>query len=202
MRGRLAKLFRYAMPVLFFAGVVVADDTAAPDIETLIAQGENAYAEGQYLSAATYLENAAQLIREQMGGAFVDLLPEPLDGWTAAEPSTTSGALAVTQTTRMYTHTDSGGRIKIEITASSALSQGIAAMMQNPVIIASQNGQIQEIGGQQVTVVANQATAIIGEVVVQINAIGSATQAHAVEYANALDFDDIVAFAGTQADAE
>ena len=100
----------------------------ADEIQDLIAAGKSAYQAEEFLTAATHLESAAQLIRDQMGLSFVDLLPQPLSGWSAGEPNTTANALTVTQTTRLYTHDATGARIRAELTASEALAQGFAVM--------------------------------------------------------------------------
>ncbi len=105
----------------------------ADPITDQIDAAKRAYEVGDERVAIQALEFAAAQIRDKLKKQQLDLLPAPLAGWTADEPSTDAGGIAAmltgTNLTRTYRRED-GASITIGITADSPLLSMLTTLMQ------------------------------------------------------------------------
>lgn len=129
----------------FQVSLVQADDVLDAAEEAI-----KLYKEGKYSEAAGNFEYAGQLARQKRSGQLSDYLPAALDGWEAEEVETqavAAGMFGVTSAERTYTKGDSS--ITVSIMADSPMIQGMIMMLQNPMIAASQGGELIKVDGRK-----------------------------------------------------
>jgi hypothetical protein len=182
------------LPVLCLAlsGSVWADD-ASDAIEKAAAL----YKEGQTQQAITQLELATQLIRQQRAEAMQQVLPEPLDGWTAEAATSTSAGAAMLGggSTIKRTYSKADKNLSIEIVADSPMIQGMMAIFSNPMFgAASQGGKVQMVNGQQAILKDDGLMMVVENTfMVQINA-DKGMEADVIAYASAIDLKKLSSF--------
>lgn len=131
---------------------------AADDITEAIANAGDAYRQGVYTRALSELDRAGLLIRQKRALEAAATLPEPLDGWVAAEAMTEvggnlpSGGLGAS---REYRKDDA--TTTIEMIVDSALLDTLAEMFASPELITANGGEIISIQGQD-AVLSNSET--------------------------------------------
>jgi hypothetical protein len=130
--------------VLVFGALLIAADEPDPKAEALAhidkARAELVAGDGQ--EAIEYLQKAIAAIQKSMEGGFVAFLPKPGEGWTAKEPTSSSGnwgsganAMQFTTVERVYLRDEDKLKVHVQITNMpqivQAQSQAMAAL-KNP----------------------------------------------------------------------
>ena len=137
-----------AVPV--FAGA--ADDQ--DEVLRSISEGTDFYKNGEYGEAATSLNYAVQLIQQKKGEVLTQVLPEPLEGWTAQEAQSQSAGAAMfgggINAEREYNKADS--HISVRIISDSPMMQGVMMMFSNPMFATADGGRLERIGKQKAIV--------------------------------------------------
>jgi len=132
------------------AGVAGADDEVIQSIN----EGTEFYNNGEYAEAVTSLNYAVQLIQQKKGDVLTQLLPEPLDGWSAQAAESQSAGAAMfgggITAQRQYSKGDS--RMTIRIITDSPMMQGVMMMFSNPMFATSDGGKLERIGKQKAIV--------------------------------------------------
>lgn len=152
MNLNLSKFSRFltiSLLACFALGVSSADD-----IKEAIEDGMKAYDEGDYKEAATSLEIAVQMIREMRGGNMTQLLPEPLDGWTADEASseTMGAAMFGGGTTLERNYSKDNSEVTISIVGDSPMIQSMGMLFNNPMLASGSGMKFKKINGERVLV--------------------------------------------------
>jgi len=127
---------------------LTASATALGDpVEEQIQQGLGLYKSGELGAAITELEFAITDIRKAMSGQIGDTFPPAPDGWTAAPAESSAeaaGAAAMfgnvmgTMMERSYSQNDGDGMLKAKLMVDNPMVQGLAAMFNNPMLMAAQ----------------------------------------------------------------
>jgi hypothetical protein len=140
--------------LLIWCGSAQADDVIDSINEAL-----EAYNAGKFGDAVGSLNYAAQLIGQKKGGQLVDLLPEPLDGWTAEEAESQAMGAAMfgggVSAGRRYVKENAS--VEVQIVTDSPLMQGMMVMFTNPAFAASDGGKLEKIKGQKAIVKYSEA---------------------------------------------
>jgi hypothetical protein len=119
----------------------------ADPVEEQIQQGLELYKSGELGAAITELEFAITDIRKAMSGQIGDTFPPAPEGWTAgpAESSAeAAGAAAMfggvmgTMIERSYSQNDGAGTLTAKLMVDNPMVQGLAAMFNNPMLMAAQ----------------------------------------------------------------
>jgi hypothetical protein len=189
---------------LFAAGLLLAGAVAADEIEEQIDLGREAYRSQDYKVAIDELNYAVAQIQELLNAQNANLLPEPLDGWTASEVENNSGAMGMavlgggTLMSREYQRDNQ--RVSIMLTAGSPMMSAMLTMMNNPMLMASDPTmkpyRFKRIKGMKQTSESEVEVtlALAGQVLIQVGARGGDdNDAAATSYLEALDFDRIEA---------
>ena len=130
--------------VLIFGALLIAAEQKDPKAEALAhidkARAELVAGDGQ--EAIEYLQKAIAAIQKSMEGGFVAFLPKPGEGWTAKEPTSSSGnwgsganAVQFTTVERSYIRDADKLKMHVQITNAPQIvqAQGQAlAMLKNP----------------------------------------------------------------------
>jgi len=139
-----------ACVLLAVAGAASAGDEVLESIK----EGTEFYNNGEYADAVTSLNYAVQLIQQKKGDVLKDLLPGPLEGWTAEDAESQSAGAAMfgggVTAERNYTRGDS--RITIRMITDSPMMQGVMMMFSNPMFATSDGGKLERIGKQKAIV--------------------------------------------------
>jgi len=126
---RTAILTTAALLAGLYASMAMADE-----VTDQIQEGLTAYEKGDLDTATIALDSAATLSRQMQANSLRNVLPEPLEGWTAEEPETSSAGAAMfgggLQTSRSYHKDDEN--ITINIIGNSPMLQAMSMMFANP----------------------------------------------------------------------
>ena len=172
---------------------------SADEVENQISLGLEAYKNKDYKAAVDDLNYAVAQIQEKMNLKNATLLPEPLDGWTATVVENNSAGMAMmgggTQMSRSYQHDSES--LEISITAGSPMVAGVLMMINNPMLLSSSPDMkpyrykrikgMQQVSGNRV----ETTLALVGQIMVQVNATNLADPAIIERYLDAMDFDQI-----------
>lgn len=119
----------------------------ADPVEEQIQQGLELYKSGELGAAITELEFAITDIRKAMSGQIGDTFPPAPEGWTAAPAESSAeaaGAAAMfgnvmgTMIERTYSQNDGAGTLTAKLMVDNPMVQGLAAMFNNPMLMAAQ----------------------------------------------------------------
>lgn len=120
---------------------------AAKEAMELFEKGDLAGAAGQF-------DYAAQLIRQKKAGDLAGLLPPAPAGWTAEDVETEALGGAImgggVHASRLYLRGDD--QMELSVMADSPMVQGMAAMVQNPSLIAASGGKLEKVGSHRAAV--------------------------------------------------
>lgn len=112
----------------------------ADEISNQLESARAAYERGELQASVQGLQFVIAAIQERIDQSLLKLLPEPLPGWTAGEPQTSSGGMASmivgTNLTRQY-HREGGANLEISLTGNSPFLPMITMMLSNPLILQS-----------------------------------------------------------------
>lgn len=146
------RYFLQILPVTLWILVFVQPVPAAEDdVLTTIDQAVKQYNEGDFAGAASNLDYAAQLVRQKKSEKMKELLPEPIAGWKAGEPSSQAMGTAVfgggVTVGREYTRGQSS--VNVEIISDSPVLQSVLMMLNNPMFAGAGGGNLKTIKGQR-----------------------------------------------------
>jgi len=175
----------------------------ADDVTDQIDEAVKAYEKEDYNTAITALDSASTLIRQKKGELIGKLLPEPLSGWEAGEPETSSAPAGMfgggITAKRAYTRTADGKteKVTITITTDSPLIQTMGMMFSNPMFMGQDNKLI-VINGEKA--IANQQdnslmAMVANKVLVKVDGAKTTTEDMLKEYFKAIDFKALKEYA-------
>lgn len=123
--------------LLLTGGLSASADEVIDQIEI----GKRYYVEGDYAGAITELEFALNEVRGKLSALFMATMPEPPAFWSADEAAIDAGTILFgggIMITRAYQEMKGGGKVKAELVVDSPMVQAFAAVLNNPVMIASE----------------------------------------------------------------
>lgn len=117
----------------------------ADEIAEQIELGLELYQEQDYGAAITELEFAINDIRRLMAGRIAETFPPAPQGWSADEAETSAGggaamfgAVAGSMLQRQYRQDGGNGHLEASLMIDNPLVQGMAALFNNPALLAAQ----------------------------------------------------------------
>jgi hypothetical protein len=132
----------------------VAPVRAEDNVLSTIREATRQYENGDYTGAASNLDYAAQLIRQQKSERMKALLPEPLSGWEGNEANAQALGSAIlgggVTVSRDY-HRDTAS-ISVEIVSDSPVLQSVLMMVNNPMFAGAGGGKLETLKGQRAIV--------------------------------------------------
>jgi hypothetical protein len=143
---------RLPLIVLTVVLVLCAQPLRAEDnVLRTIKEATRQYEAGDYTEAASNLDYAAQLVRQQKSERMKDLLPEPLSGWGGGEASAQALGAAIlgggVTVSRDYKKGTS--EVSVEIVSDSPVLQSVLMMVNNPMFAGAGGGKLETLKGQR-----------------------------------------------------
>ncbi|WP_028319300.1 hypothetical protein [Desulfobulbus elongatus] len=138
--------------VLALAVVVCAQPSRAEDIVlSTIKEATRQYEAGDYTGAASNLDYAAQLVRQQKSERIKALLPEPLPGWEGKEASAQALGAAILGggVTVSRDYRKGSANVSVEIVSDSPVLQSVLMMVNNPMFAGAGGGKLEMVKGQR-----------------------------------------------------
>lgn len=127
-----------------------AEDNVLSTIKEAIKQ----YQAGDYTGAASNLDYASQLVRQQKSEKMKGLLPEPPAGWQAGEANAQALGAAIlgggVTVSRDYSKGSSS--VSVEIVSDSPVLQSVLVMINNPMFSGAGGGKLETVKGQRAIV--------------------------------------------------
>ncbi|WP_310598736.1 hypothetical protein [Desulfobulbus sp.] len=138
--------------VLALALVVCSRPAWAEDIVlSTIKEATRQYQTGDYTGAASNLDYAAQLVRQQKSERMKALLPAPLSGWAGEDASAQALGAAIlgggVTVSRDYKKGSSS--VSVEIVSDSPVLQSVLMMVNNPMFAGAGGGKLEMVKGQR-----------------------------------------------------
>ncbi len=135
------------LAMLLHVPAVHADD----NVLSTIREATRQYEAGDYTAAASNLDYAAQLVRQQKSERMKALLPEPLSGWEGKEANAQALGAAIlgggVTVSRDYKRGTSS--LSVEIVSDSPVLQSVLMMVNNPVFAGAGGGKLETLKGQR-----------------------------------------------------
>lgn len=135
------------LAMLLHVHAVYADD----NVLSTIREATRQYEAGDYTGAASNLDYAAQLVRQQKSERMKALLPEPLSGWEGKEANAQALGAAIlgggVTVSRDYKRGTSS--LSVEIVSDSPVLQSVLMMVNNPVFAGAGGGKLETLKGQR-----------------------------------------------------
>ncbi|MBD3894795.1 hypothetical protein IEI94_02875 [Halomonas sp. ML-15] len=138
----------------------VTASALADDVVEQIELGLELYQEEDYGGAIAELEFAINDIRSLVSGRIAETFPEPPAGWSAEEAHSAGngGAAALlggggAMLERQYREDDGNGQMEATLMVDNPMVQGMAAMFNNPALIAAQPELERERMGRETAIV-------------------------------------------------
>ncbi len=127
--------------------VVSAEDTVLKTIDEAVKQ----YKAGDYAEAASNLDYASQLVRQQKSENMKKLLPDPLPGWQAGEANAQAIGSAVLGggVTVSRDYYKGNAKLSLEIVSDSPVLQSVLMMINNPMFAGAGGGKLETLNGQR-----------------------------------------------------
>jgi hypothetical protein len=124
---------------------------AENNVLSTIKEATRQYEAGDYTGAASNLDYAAQLIRQQKSERMKSLLPEPLPGWEGKEASAQALGAAILGggVTVSRDYKKSASAVSVEIVADSPVLQSVLMMINNPMFAGAGGGKLETLKGQR-----------------------------------------------------
>jgi len=183
--------------------VATALPVRADDIGDQIRGALKLYEDGDYAGAASELEFAAMQIRQMQAGRIADALPKPLPGWQAEDVETSAmpGMAMGGGSTAAREYTKGDTSVEVQIMGDSPMMQGLAMMMNNPMIAASSGNKLIKVKGQKALLQydasdhSGEVQIVVGNnVLVTVNG-SDVSQEDLQAYADAVDYELILKIA-------
>jgi len=140
---------------ILLASALIAAMVAAPvradEVSDAIAEAQRAYQGGRMQAAQTALQEALQLLSQRAAAGLAAALPEPLPGWTAEEPSSSTAGVAglfgASTASRSYRNAQDQ-TVEIQVMSDNPMIAQLAAVMANP-MLAGAMGRLVRVGDQR-----------------------------------------------------
>jgi hypothetical protein len=124
---------------------------AEDNVVAIIKEATRQYESGDYTGAASNLDYAAQLVRQQKSERMKALLPEPLSGWEGKEANAQALGAAIlgggVTVSREYSKGSSN--VSVEIVSDSPVLQSVLMMVNNPMFAGAGGGKLETVRGQR-----------------------------------------------------
>jgi len=139
--------------LLLFTGIVLCAQPiwAEDNVLSTIREATRQYEAGDYTGAASNLDYAAQLVRQQKSERMKSLLPEPLAGWVGREANAQALGAAIlgggVTVSRDYRRDKSS--VSVEIVSDSPVLQSVLMMINNPMFAGAGGGKLETLKGQR-----------------------------------------------------
>jgi hypothetical protein len=135
-------LHRSILPLILTAAIGASAN--ADQITDQIDAGRRAYEAGEARVAMQALQFAIAEIETQLRQQQLQLLPEPLPGWSAEDAVSESAGLAAmiagTNLSRSYRNDTTGASVQVTVTADSPLLAMMGMMMSSPMLMQANPG--------------------------------------------------------------
>ena len=139
------------LPLLLVAVLHTSVLHAEDNVLSTIREATRQYESGDYTGAASNLDYAAQLVRQQKSERMKSLLPEPLSGWEGREANAQALGAAILgggiTVSRDYKRGSSS--LSVEIVSDSPVLQSVLMMVNNPVFAGAGGGKLENLKGQR-----------------------------------------------------
>lgn len=138
--------------VAILAIVLCAQPLRAEDnVLGAIKEATKQYEAGDYTGAASNLDYAAQLIRQQKSERMKALLPAPLAGWEGKEASAQALGAAILGggVTVSRDYRKGSASLSVEIVSDSPVLQSVLMMVNNPMFAGAGGGKLETVKGQR-----------------------------------------------------
>jgi hypothetical protein len=189
--------------MIVMALLVCTASAGADEVLDEINDAISSYKSGDYSTAVSALEFAAQQIRQMQAGDLTKALPEPLPGWEAdeAESAAMGGAMlgGAVAASREYHKGDSS--VSVNITGESPALQAVLMMVENSMMLSMSGKKVKKIKSHKAIIEydkgdkSGEITMVVKKsVMVSISGYDVSLE-DMMAYAEALDFDLIVSFA-------
>lgn len=124
---------------------------AEDNVLSTIKEAARQYESGDYTGAASNLDYAAQLVRQQKSERMKALLPEPLSGWEGKEASAQALGAAILGggVTVSRDYKKGPANLSVEIVSDSPVLQSVLMMVNNPMFAGAGGGKLETIKGQR-----------------------------------------------------
>jgi len=124
---------------------------AEDNVLSTIKEATRQYEAGDYTGAASNLDYAAQLVRQQKSERMKALLPEPLPGWEGKEASAQALGAAILGggVTVSRDYKKSASSVSVEIVSDSPVLQSVLMMVNNPMFAGAGGGKLETVKGQR-----------------------------------------------------
>jgi hypothetical protein len=178
-----------------------AEPEAEDPVLVSIEEATEFYREGNYSEAVTSLNLAVQQIQEKKGSTLADLLPEPLEGWTAeaAQPEVAAAAMLGGGLRVERTYRRDQASVQIQIVSDSPMLQAIMMMFANPMFASADGGRMERFGRQKAIVKFDPESGrgsinavVANRLLISLDSRG-ASEEELRSYAAAVDFEKIAA---------
>lgn len=176
---------------------VLVQPAAADEFLEALDAAKQAYEEGDFGAVREELNYATGLLAQMRGDELSNVLPEPLDGWTAEQGGGGGGAAVFGGVTVSRQYRRDRDRVTVTIVTDSPAMQGMIAIMSNPAIAQSQGGRMERIKRQKAVIKYNEKNRrgdiniVVKQTLVTIE--GTAERDELVAYAKAIDFKKLKA---------
>ncbi len=167
-------------------------DDQTDEFLTVVEEMKGRYADGDYGDVKQDLDYLQQLVAQKRLEALSTLLPEPLDGWTAADVQNTNAGAFGGGLNASRQYSKDGEQVTVSIVVDSPILSQLGAIFANPSFAQASGATILRINGQQV--VAQEGDLRIGLGTKLVTLEGTATQDNKVAYVESLDLDGIEDF--------
>ena len=157
--------------LLFLFVVLSAHSLYAEDnVLSTIREATRQYEAGDYTAAASNLDYAAQLVRQQKSERMKSLLPEPLAGWEGREANAQALGAAIlgggVTVSRDYKRGKSS--LSVEIVSDSPVLQSVLMMINNPMFAGAGGGKLETLKGQR-AIIKHDSDKMKGEMYVVVD---------------------------------
>jgi hypothetical protein len=145
-------LVRSILPSLFLLILLCTQSVQAEDnVLNAIKEATRQYETGDYTGAASNLDYAAQLVRQQKSERMKALLPQPLAGWEGKEAVAQALGAAILGggVTVSREYRKGASSISVEIVSDSPVLQSVLMMINNPMFAGAGGGKLESVKGQR-----------------------------------------------------
>jgi hypothetical protein len=198
-----------SLGIALLGATLVMPFTASALADEVIEQielGLELYQEEDYGGAVTELEFAINDIRKLLSGRIAETFPDAPEGWTAGEAESAGGGGAAalmggggSMLQRNYREDEGEGRLEASLMIDNPMVQGMAAMFNNPAMIAAQPNMERVRMGRESAIVKweadrsrVEATLLLdGRILMQVKGQGIDSPDAAVDLLKAWDLADV-----------
>ena len=124
---------------------------AEDNVLNTIKEATRQYEAGDFTGAASNLDYAAQLVRQQKSERMKAMLSEPLAGWEGKDASAQALGAAILGggVTVSREYRKGASTVSIEIVSDSPVLQSVLMMVNNPMVAGAGGGKLETVKGQR-----------------------------------------------------